>query len=58
MSVMKLASEMTLQELELYVLRNSVTGDPDSSLQDWLSGSDLSDGCSPDDVVAEWDSDR
>ena len=52
-----LASEMTIQELEQYVLTHSTTGDPDSSLMDWLSGSDLSDA-TPDDVVAEWDADR
>ncbi|MFH1635556.1 MAG: hypothetical protein ABIG63_16315 [Chloroflexota bacterium] len=52
-----LASKMTIQELEQYVLTHSVTGDPDSSLMDWLSGSDLSDE-TPDDVVTEWDAER
>ena len=53
----KLASQMTEQELEQYVAQNSQTGDPDASLQDWISGSDLSTE-TPDDVVAEWDAGR
>ncbi len=53
----KSAAEMTAEELELYVAENSQTGDPDNSLNDWIGNSDLSTE-TPDDVVAEWDSDR
>lgn len=53
----KLAAEMESQALEQFVAENSHHGNPDGSLQDWVSGSDLSTE-SPADVVAEWDGDR
>lgn len=52
-----LATEMTLTQLAQYVMENSLTGDPDTSLDDWLSNGDM-DGMTADDVVAEWDADR
>jgi hypothetical protein len=51
------AAEMTIAELADYVRNHSETGDPDISLEDWLSAGDL-DGMTADDVVADWDSDR
>lgn len=51
------ANEMTALELEIYVAQNSNTGDPDSSLNDWINGSDLG-GMSVSDVVEEWDAGR
>jgi len=52
-----MATDMTLAELEAYVIRNSKTGDPNRSLMDWLSHGDLN-GVTVDDVVAEWDEDQ
>ena len=53
----KLAAEMTTEELFDYVMGHSVTGDPYTSLEDWLVEGDLTDE-TPDDVVEAWDADR
>jgi hypothetical protein len=51
------ANEMSLEELEMVVLRNSRTGDPDRSLMDWLAAGDLG-GMTIQDVIDEWDEGR
>jgi len=51
------AANLATQELEMIVASESETGDPYSSLGDWIDAGDLGE-MTVDDVIAEWDADR
>ncbi|HMT20458.1 MAG TPA: hypothetical protein PKE20_04305 [Promineifilum sp.] len=47
-----------VQVIELAVKDASEVGDPDSSLQDWISGGQYKMTDTPESIAAEWDADR
>ena len=47
-----------VQVIELAVAAASEYGDPDSSLQDWISAGQYKTTDTPESITAEWDSDR
>jgi hypothetical protein len=47
-----------VQVIELAVAEASEYGDPDRSLQDWISAGSFKTTDTPESIAAEWDSDR